>query len=173
VKHTFSIESPLEDITEVRSSKAASELALCKRTTFCTASIWDIYKALRDVTFFLKSTTAYSKQEEWEDLEIKYKKKRTNMGETWILINWMRPWKKTTYKTTILDSLCTHLIMNVQERMTELLHTFQMFILFRQWRCNSVAKRTNLLSELHLVIVYYSSVIRVQLIFSTYKLTER
>ena len=52
----------LEDAKEEISSKVAFELALCKRTTFCKASIWDIYNVLDDDNFFFMSIIAYRQQ---------------------------------------------------------------------------------------------------------------
>lgn len=56
--HTSLIDSELEEAKAEISSKFAFEQALCKRTTFCTASMWEQYKALDAVTFFFKSITA-------------------------------------------------------------------------------------------------------------------
>lgn len=51
---TSSIECALEEAKAESSSILALEFALRKRTTFCMASTWEIYKALEVVTLFFK-----------------------------------------------------------------------------------------------------------------------
>lgn len=172
LKHTSSIEWPLEDITDDSSSKLASEPALCKRTTFSTASKWDIYKVLRDVTFLFKSTAAYRKQKgEWENLQINYYKKRKNM-EGKDSTNWMKPTKNVADKSNGIGYLTYtpyHERPKKNDRASSHLldvHSVQTMMLQQYCKVNQPAEQAPLgncslqlcyLSSIYLLYLYYQT----------------